>query len=166
MRHPTSPTTPERWLSTHEAADIMGCHPQTVRDRCARGELAFIVDLTSGHRRIAASVLAARGYAVPNTPSIPAPPRPPRTPAAGFRASVTTEVEGALADAAAEHIADRVLAVLTDRDEALTATAQRLGQMQAALQALAQRPRLLARLRADGLLAGSERRASSPEHTP
>lgn len=146
MGQPDSPAANERWLSTHEAAHIIGCHPQTVRDRCARGELPFTIDPATGHRRIPAS-------------SLEAVPTARRTPPArgGFQAAVTAELTGALSEVAMQGVADCVLEGLAERDAALTAAAQRLGETRAELRALArarfwQRPRLLARLRAEGLL--------------
>jgi hypothetical protein len=152
----SSPPVPdERWLSTHEAAGVMGCHPQTVRDRCARGELQFTVDPTSGHRRIAASELEARGYAVSTAANGHHPSRRTRT---DFHASLVADVEGMLTEGVVETIAERLVAVLSESDDKrLTATTKRLSETQAALQSLArarfwQRRRLLARLRASGLL--------------
>jgi excisionase family DNA binding protein len=155
---PSEDPTAERWLSTHEAANVIGCHPQTVRDKCARGELPFEVDPATGHRRIAASELSARGYTV--TAATNGHPR--RRPRSDFHALLTAEVEGALAEGTAELIseviAERLTTVFAERDAALTATAQRLGETRAAPEALAcahfwQRRRLLARLRAAGTVA-------------
>jgi hypothetical protein len=153
-----SSAMPERWLSTHEAADAMGCHPQTVRDRCARGELSFTVDPASGHRRIAASELEARGYALHTGANGHA----PRRTRPGFHASLVADVEGMLTEGVVEAIAERLATVLAEReeksgDERLAATIQRLSETQAALQAVArarfwQRPRVLARLRVAGIL--------------
>jgi hypothetical protein len=159
----TSPLTPEpepeRWLSTHDAAGAMGCHPQTVRDRCARGELSFTVDPASGHRRIAASELEARGYVLAAAANGHPASRRART---DFHAVLVAEVEGVLTESAVEVIAERLVAVLSERDEAqddkrLAATTRRLNETRAALRELARagfwrRRRLLARLRASGLL--------------
>ncbi|MEA2276824.1 MAG: hypothetical protein QOC78_1784 [Solirubrobacteraceae bacterium] len=158
MGQPDSPFANERSLSTHEAADIIGCHPQTVRDRCARGELPFTVDPATGHRRIAARSLEELGYTLPTGRPTPSARAASRT---RFQASVTAELAGALSDGAAEYIADRVVAALAERDAALAAAAHCLGETQAELQALArarfwQRPRLLARLRAQGVIAPAE----------
>jgi hypothetical protein len=43
---------------------VLGCSPQTVRDRFDRGELAGFRD-AEGRRRIPATVLVALGYRVP-----------------------------------------------------------------------------------------------------
>jgi len=94
----TLPVPDERWLSTREAAVAMGCHPQTIRDRCARGELPFTVDPASGRRRIAASELEARGYVV----STGANGHPPSRRRTDFRASVVAHVEGMLAEGIVE----------------------------------------------------------------
>ena len=143
----------ERWLSTHEAAAAIGCHPQTVRDRCARGELPFTVDPDSGHRRIAASELEALGYEVTAANG-----RSARRARGDFHASLMAEVEGAITEGAAEAIAERLVVVLSERDETLVNTAQRLAETRAALQSLAtarfwQRRGLLVRLRAAGFLS-------------
>ncbi len=138
----------------------MGCHPQTVRDRCARGELSFTVDPTSGHRRIAAGELEARGY----TLTAGANGHAPRRTRSDFHASLVADVEGMLTESAVDAIAERLAVVLAERDEKhddkrLVATTRCLSETQAALQALArarfwQRPRLLARLRAAGFVSG------------
>lgn len=130
------------------------CHPQTVRDRCARGELPFTVDPASGHRRIAASELEARGYTV----TAAANGHPLSRRRTDFHASLVAEVEGMLTESAVDATAERLVAVLSERDDKrLTATSKRLSETQAALQALARarlwrRRRLLAGLRASGLL--------------
>jgi excisionase family DNA binding protein len=147
------PPTRKRWLSTHEAAAVIGCHAQTVRDRCARGELSFTLDPASGHRRIDASDLEARGYDVSASRL-----RPSRRGQVDFRASLTAEVEGSLSESAAELIAEQLAAVLSERDETLTAASESLGQTRAALRELAgarfwQRRRVLARLKATPAVA-------------
>jgi hypothetical protein len=149
MTHPTS--SPPVWLSTHEAALVMDCHPQTVRDRCDRNELSYTRDSITGHRRIAATELQARGYDLQRLDRLPANGR------TGFSASVTAQVEGVLTDAAAQELATQVLQALTKRDAVLVATAARLGETRAALSELAttrfwQRPRVRRRLRAAGVL--------------
>jgi hypothetical protein len=91
----------ERWLSTQQVAVVMDCHAQTVRDRCARGELPFTVDASTGHRRIDAAHLEALGYDLSVLSR-----RQPKRRGAGFHASLTAEVEGALDDEAVHVIAD------------------------------------------------------------
>ena len=142
----------ERWLSTHEAAAVMGCHPQTVRDRCARGELTFCIDSATGHRRIAGSELEAHGYSLNARSGRPGPRG-----RADFHASLQAEVEGVLTESAAALIADRLQTTLAERDETLVRVSRRLAETEAALRLLAaarfwQRSRLLAQLRDNGLL--------------
>lgn len=144
----------------------MDCHAQTVRDRCARGEIPFSLDASTGHRRIDARHLEALGYDL----TVLSRHRSRRR--AGFHASLTAEVEGRLDADAAHVIAEQVVAALADRDVALAAAAENLGEARAALRELAaarfwQRRRILARLRATpGLLAdagtGDARGARTP----
>jgi hypothetical protein len=143
-------TDGERWLSTGVVAAVLGCHAQTVRDRCARGELRFSVDPETGHRRIAAADVEALGYAVPAATGRRATRRK-------FEASITADIEAAVLEGAAEHLADHVLMSLAERDGALLAAGARLGRTQAALDELArarfwQRRRVLAKLRTEGLI--------------
>jgi hypothetical protein len=131
----------------------MGCHAQTVRDRCARGKLPFTLDASSGHRRIDARDLEALGYDISVLSR-----RPSGRGRGGFLASVTAEVEGSLSESATELIAEQLTTALADRDAALMSAAQSLGETRAALRELAgarfwQRRRVLARLRATPAVA-------------
>ena len=110
----------------------MDCHAQTVRDRCARGEIPFTIDPSTGHRRIDAADLEALGYDLTVLSRRQSQQRRP-----GFHASLTAEVEGVLDEATAQVIAGHVVAVLADRDVALATASQRLGETRAALRELA-----------------------------
>lgn len=119
-----------------------------MRDRCARGEIPFTLDPSTGHRRIDAKDLEALGYDLSALSH-----RRSRRERAGFHASLTTELEGTLDDDAVVAIAEQVATVLADRDVVLAATAERLGEARFALRELAaarfwQRRRVLAKLRA------------------
>jgi hypothetical protein len=118
-----------------------------VRDRCARGELRFTIDASTGHRRVDATHLEALGYDLTVLSR-----HQSRRRRAGFHASLTAEVAGALDDDAVQVIAERVAAALAERDAALTTAAEKLGETRSALRQLAaarfwQRRRVLARLR-------------------
>jgi hypothetical protein len=141
----------ELLLSTHEAALVMDCHPQTVRDRCDRNELPYTRDPVTGHRRIAAAELEARGYDLARMRRIARPGR------GRFSAALTAQMEGVVSDAVGQELAEHVLDALSERDAALVASAEQLGATRAALRELAaarfwQRPRVLRRLRAAGML--------------
>ena len=155
----------EAWLSTNEAAVLLGCHPQTVRDRCARGELGFERDPTTGHRRVSAVDVGRLVTTPPKSGSGNARSGSPRAGTrrpAGFLASVVADVEGTLAEGLVQEVAEAVRSevaeLLAEAATGQTEHLQREAELTNVLAELAycpwwKRRRTVDRLRACGLLS-------------
>ena len=158
---PALGTEPE-WLSTHEAARWLGCSPQTVRDRCARGGLPFETDPDTGHRRVnGAAVRALAPLAAQVAKSSLEAKRPRKSSGRrGFHASVLADVEGVLNEHLVADIVDQVVAEvadLLDKRESAESAAYELIQLRAALSAVERAPwwrrgRMLRQLRSDSTM--------------